>query len=185
MKLDYTDEKTEISVIYATDSENRREIRSFDVNNKEQNEHGQTVAITDKDGLKNYIIKHTEKICLIFDTLEEQGSEFYATWSQNVIDLITSSPYYTRGYEFVNGHLMYYEYFKEANSKFYFNSNDELIYLNSESLDRGFRSSFNSNINNSELYLYHVMISHDSIENSLIEMPEGYELKKVEENVAE
>ena len=89
--------------------------------------------------------------------------------------LDTNSPYYTRGYEFVNGNLMYYEYFKETDSKFYFNKDNELVYLSTESLSNSIET------NPKEAYIFEVTISHDNIDNSLIEIPEGYEVKNAEE----
>lgn len=182
LKLDYTDEKKEIKIIYATDNENRREIRSFDVNDKETKEHGQTVSVTTKEGVQDYILEHTEKTYVMFDLLKDSGSEFFANWAHTFTDLITKNQYYTRGYEFVNGELMYYEYFKDSNSKLYFNSNNELVYMNSESLDKSFREFNNSNIRKTDLYLFKVTISHDRFDNTLIEIPQEYKIRNVNEN---
>ena len=178
MKLHYKGENKEITIIYATDYDNEKEVRSFetiDNTTPEWTYHFQTVNITTKEGMVSYNMDHKEKSCIMFGTSEDQASEFYAKWAEDFMNVITNSPYYTRGYEFVNGNLMYYEYFKETDSKFYFNKDNELVYLSTESLSNSIET------NPKEAYIFEVTISHDSIDNSLIEIPEGYEVKNAEE----
>lgn len=184
LKLEHSDENIDISVIYTTDSQNKREVRTFNINNKKEKLHSQTVTITNKEGSKSYNINHTEKTYFIFDTLKDEGTEFYANWSRSIIDLITKDKYYTKGYENINEEKMHYEYFKEANSKFYYNSQDELMYVKTEDLDKSFKNS-NNPININDLNLYKVTITHDNMDESLIKIPEGYEVMKIEEDLDE
>ena len=117
-------------------------------------------------------IEHRNFLCSFFiQEKKKMSSKHYFMTSK----LDTNSPYYTRGYEFVNGNLMYYEYFKETDSKFYFNKDNELVYLSTESLSNSIET------NPKEAYIFEVTISHDNIDNSLIEIPEGYEVKNAEE----
>lgn len=179
MKLYYKGENKEITSIYATDYDNAREIYSFEtIDNAtpERTNHSQLVKIINKEGMTAYTIDHIEKTCILFDTVKDEASEFYASWASNIVDLISSNPYYTKGYEFVNGNLMYYEYFKETDSKFYFNHAGELMYLSDRTLNNSFSSSPDK-----ESYLFEVTISHDSIDDSVLEIPEGYEIKNAEE----
>lgn len=179
MKLENTGDK-EITWIYATDYDNEREIVSsitLGQTSKETKQHVQLVNITSKKGRESYIMLDADKMCYKFDTAKEDASEIYASWARNVIDLITNNSYYTRGYEWVDGNFMYYEYFKDTDIKFYFDSDGELRYLSARILD----SSVSSNPDE-ESYIYKVTISHDSIDNSLIQIPEDYEIIDAEQN---
>lgn len=179
MKLENIGDE-EITWIYATDYDNKREVVSFiryGKTSEETTQHTQLVNIISEKGRESYIMFDVDKICYKFDTMKEEATELYASWAEDVMDLITNNPYYTRGYEWVDGNFMYYEYFKESDIKFYFNQNGDLMYLNARTLD----NSLSSNANE-ESYIFKVTISHDSIDNSLIEIPEDYEIRDAEQN---
>lgn len=179
MKLENIGDE-EITWIYATDYDNEREIVSITKLSEaleETTQHTQLVNIISKNGRESYILLDKDKICLKFDTMKEEATELYAGWAEDVMDLITNNTYYTRGYEWVDGNFMYYEYFKETDIKFYFNSDGDLMYLSARALDYSLSSNPDE-----ESYVFRVTISHDSIDNSLIEIPEDYEIRDAEQN---
>ena len=176
MKLHHKDEKKELTVIYVTDYDNAREVYSFETidNTTSRTDHLQLIRVTTKEGMIAYTMDHIGKTYIMFDNMEDEASEFYANWAQEVLNLITNNPYYTKGYEFVNGDLMHYEYFKETNSKFYFNNAGELTYLSTESLNNSFSTSSTEN------FIFEVTISHDSIDDSFLEIPDDYVKQNIE-----
>ncbi len=174
MQLEHKDEQNEISLLYGTDNEVGKEFLFMDINyHSPALEHSNTFHITTKDGIKSGVINHTQKNYAIFD--ENIGSYSYDTWINHFISLITSSKYYTKGYEIIDGSLTYYEYFKDINSKFYFDNDGNLIYLTCEEIN----NSFNDDLKNA---IYKVTFSYDSVDDSLFNIPEGYhELKEMKE----
>ncbi len=179
MKLENIGDK-EITWIYATDYDNEREVISYigvSETSAETTQHSQLVNIISKKGRESYIMLDLDKICYKFDTIKEEATELYASWAEDIIDLIMNNTYYTRGYEWVDGKFMYYEYFKDTDMKFYFDHNGELRYLSARTLD----NSLSTNPDE-ESYIYKVTISHDSIDNSLIEIPEDYKIIDAEQN---
>ena len=179
MKLENIGDR-EITWIYATDYDNKREVESFirySKTSEETTQHTQLVNIISKEGRESYIMFDVDKLCLKFDTIKEEATELYASWAGDIMDLITNNSYYTRGYEWIDGNFMYYEYFKDTDMKFYFNHDRDLMYLNARTLD----NSISTNPDE-ESYMYKVTISHESIDNSLIEIPEDYEIRDAEQN---
>lgn len=179
MKLENIGDK-EIAWIYATDYDNEREIISYigvSETSAETTQHSQLVSIISKKGRESYIMLDLDKICYKFDTIKEEATELYASWAQDIMDLIMNNTYYTRGYEWVDGNFMHYEYFKDTDMKFYFDHNGELKYLSARTLDNSLNVKPDE-----ESYIYKVTISHDSIDNSLIGIPEDYEIIDAEQN---
>lgn len=179
MKLENIGEE-EIALTYATDYDNKREITSIKKLSQTSKDTMQTVQIINiisKEGRNTYFLFEKDKRCLKFDTKKEEASELYASWAEDIMNLIGNNKYYTKGYNWIDGNFMYYEYFKETGTKFYFNHNGELKYLSSKTLDNSFSSKPEENS-----YLFKVTISHDSIDETLIEIPQDYEIKEAEQN---
>ena len=174
MKLENIGDK-EITWIYATDYDNEREVISYigvSETSAETTQHSQLVNIISKKGRESYIMLDLDKICYKFDTIKEEATELYASWAEDIIDLIMNNTYYTRGYELVNGKLLYYENFKNEGLKFYFD-NDNLVYMKSTKLEESF---------NLKDILYKVEIRYDDSYKEMINIPDDYEGYKQEYN---
>ena len=180
MRLENIGEE-EIALTYATDYDNKREITSIEKLSQTSKDTMQTVQIINiisNEGRNTYFLFEKDKQCLKFDTMKEEATDLYASWAEDIMNSIQNNKYYTKGYNWIDGNFMYYEYFKETGMKFYFNNNGELKYLSSKTLDNSFSSKPEENA-----YLFKVTISHDSIDETLIEIPQDYEIKDSEQNI--
>lgn len=160
--------------IQATDEENGQEISyiSHSTYNMYPEENaGGIVTVTTNSNTKIYnIFPLMNKYRIIYNS-EEGGN--IDSWITTYIHRLEKCKYYTKGYEFIDGNLFYYEKFKDTNLKFYF-SNDELVYIKDSNIDDGFSNVIDN--------LYNVKITYDNSYKEFTEIPADYTEYKVNES---
>lgn len=178
MKISYKDENNDILILRATDNKEEKEITAIKNNNKDQIEKDPkskdaiicTVTGEDKEIGYN-LFPVLKRYNIIYD--EEKETDSFDYWINDILSNFSKASYYTRGYELVNGKLLYYENFKNEGLKFYFD-NDNLVYMKSTRLDEAF--------NNLKDILYKVEIRYDDSYKEMIEIPDDYKGYKLEYN---
>ena len=100
-----------------------------------------------------------------YGIVEAESTNSYDIWIYKYLDQINQSNYYTRGYEFVNGKLLYYEKFKNSGLKFYYDKN-ELVYMKNKKNDDAFDDVKDT--------LYTVKIMYNDEYKKFMEIPEDY-----------
>lgn len=87
------------------------------------------VTIFESEKQSNYLLNHVAKWYII-------NPDFINSPIDTLHDM-TNSNYYLRGYEFVNGKLLYFEHFKtkSSNVKFYF-ENEKIVYMKDLSMPK-------------------------------------------------
>lgn len=169
MKITYKDEKINLTIIKATDNDKGKEVLGIicdyaDEIKAEPNAEGVIIAtITTKDKITcyNYFPK-LNKYRILYTS--EEGNESTNEWIVEIIGKISNCKYYTKGYESVNGKMLYCETFKDSKMKFYFDK-DKLVYIKSEEIDQSFNDMTNT--------LYSVEISNDDSYKEILKVPEG------------
>ncbi len=170
MQIGYNNEKMKMKMFEATDNKESKEISGFIHDNydsikKDPDSEGTIIySVTTKNDIKNYTI--FPKVKKYEETIEnEEGNDSYNIWIEKRLREISDCNYYTKGYEFVNGKLLYYEKFKEAGLQMYFDKN-ELVYMKSTELDKSFDDIKDS--------LYTVKITYDDSYKKYTEIPKEY-----------
>ncbi|MCI9087846.1 MAG: hypothetical protein HFJ32_04775 [Clostridia bacterium] len=169
MQISYKNEKMKIEIIQATDNIEGKEIIYFAHDNYDRikkdpdSEGAVTYSVTTKDGISNYSI--FPKLKKYDMTYEDKENDCYDNWISNRLIEITKCKYYTKGYEIVDGKILYCENFKEVGLKMYFDK-DNLVYMKSTELDKIF--------NDVENALYTIKITYDDSYKKYTEIPKEY-----------
>lgn len=178
MEISYKDENNDILILRATDNKEEKEITAIKNNNKDRIEKDPDskdaiiCTVTGKDKEIGYnLFPVLKRYNIIYD--EEKETDSFDYWINDILSNFSKASYYTRGYELVNGRLLYYENFKNEGLKFYFD-NDNLVYMKSTRLDEAF--------NNLKDILYKVEIRYDDSYKEMIEIPDDYKGYKLEYN---
>lgn len=168
MKISYKDEKIDVTIIKATDNDKGKEVSGIICNytdeiKKEPDSEGAIIAtITTKDKITGYnYFPKLNKYQILYTS--EEGNDSTNAWIGEIIEKISNCKYYTKGYESVNGKMLYCETFKEAKLKFYFDK-DKLVYIKSEEIDQSFNDVTDA--------LYSVEISNDDSYKEILKVPE-------------
>lgn len=168
MKISYKGEKIDVTIIKATDNDKGKEVSGIICNytdeiKKEPDSEGAIIAtITTKDKITGYnYFPKLNKYQILYTS--EEGNESINTWISEFTEKISNCRYYTRGYESINGKMLYCETFKEAKLKFYFDK-DKLVYIKSEEIDQSFNDVTDA--------LYSVEISNDDSYKEILKVPE-------------
>lgn len=169
MKITYKDEKINLTIIKATDNDKGKEVLGIicdyaDEIKAEPNAEGVIIAtITTKDKITGYnYFPKLNKYQILYTS--EEGNDSTNAWIGEIIEKISNCKYYTKGYESVNGKMLYCETFKGSKMKFYFDK-DKLVYIKSEEIDQSFNDMTNT--------LYSVEISNDDSYKEILKVPEG------------
>lgn len=170
MQIDYSNEESKIKMIQATDNTEEKEVYYFIHDNYDEikkdpdSEGAITYSVTTKNDIQNYnIFPKVKKYEVTVENKESNDS--YDSWINEKLTEILNCNYYTKGYEFINGKLLYYEKFKEAGLQMYFYKN-ELVYMKSNELDTAFDEV--------EDAIYSVKITYDDTYKKYTEIPEEY-----------
>lgn len=168
MKISYKDEKIDVTIIKATDNDKGKEVSGIICNytdeiKKEPDSEGAIIAtITTKDKITGYnYFPKLNKYQILYTS--EEGNDSTNAWIGEIIEKISNCKYYTKGYESVDGKMLYCETFKEAKLKFYFDK-DKLVYIKSEEIDQSFNDVTDA--------LYSVEISNDDSYKEILKVPE-------------
>lgn len=168
MKITYKDEKINLTIVKATDNDKGKEVLGTicdyaDEIKAEPNAEGVIIAtITTKDKITGYnYFPKLNKYQILYTS--EEGNDSTNAWMGEIIEKISNCKYYTKGYESVNGKMLYCETFKEAKLKFYFDK-DKLVYIKSEEIDQSFNDVTDA--------LYSVEISNDDSYKEILKVPE-------------
>lgn len=173
METTYSNESMNFIMIQATDDEAKKEVMYIATNYTDDvNPRGSIISIMTNENKKVYNIFPEEKKYRIIYENDAEKTTLYNEWISKYLFQLEKCDYYTKGYEFVDGELLYFENFKETNIKLYFD-NGELIYMKSADLDESF-----DNIKN---VLYHVKITYNDIYKQFVEIPNDYIEYKVNE----
>lgn len=169
MKISYKDEKIDVTIIKATDNNEGKEVIGTicdytDEIKTEPNAEGKIVAtITTKDKIVGYnYFPKLNKYQILYTN--EEGNDSTNAWIAEITEKISNCKYYTKGYESINGKMLYCETFKDAKMKFYFDK-DKLVYIKSEEIDQSFNDMSDA--------LYSVEISNDDSYKKTLKVPEG------------
>lgn len=169
MKICYKDEKIDVTIIKATDNDKGKEVSGIICNytdeiKKEPDSEGAIIAtITTKDKITGYnYFPKLNKYQILYTS--EEGNDSTNAWIGEIIEKISNCKYYTKGYESVNGKMLYCETFKDSKMKFYFDK-DKLVYIKSEEIDQSFNDMTNT--------LYSVEMSNDDSYKEILKVPEG------------
>lgn len=176
MQISCNNEKVKCLFIEATDEEKEQEVfyvsHYSDTMTPEEEGSG-TVSLTKENGVISYnIFPKMKKYRTIYTS--EEGNSDYSRWIESCTERLKECKYYTKGYEFINGKLLYYEKFKEAGLKFYFDK-DELVYIKSSDMDKNFGNDVKD-------ILYDVKITYDDSYKMYTDIPEDYTEYTVNEN---
>lgn len=173
MKIKYSNDRMNMTIVQATDNTEEKEVTAIKHNDfNEINNHPDpedmediiTCTVSTKDGLKGYkLIPKRKKYEIIYNNDERMDS--YNNWISDNLSRISNCKYFTRGYEVVNGKLLYTENFKEIGLKMYFDE-DRLVYMRSDNLDEAF--------NDLDDALYEVEITYDDSYKEFTDIPEDY-----------
>lgn len=169
MKITYKDEKINLTIIKATANDKEKEVLGTicdyaDEIKAEPDAEGKIIAtITTKDKVTGYnYFPKLNKYQILYTS--EEGNDSTNAWIGEIIEKISNCKYYTKGYESINGKMLYCETFKEAKMKFYFDK-DKLVYIKSEEIDQSFNDMTDT--------LYSVEISNDDSYKEILKVPEG------------
>lgn len=169
MKISYKDERIDVTIIKATNKDEREEVSGTICNyadeiKKEPDSEGAIIGtITSKDKVVGYkYFPKLNKYQILYTG--DEGNESINTWISEFTEKISNCRYYTRGYESINGKMLYCETFKEAKLKFYFDK-DKLVYIKSEEIDQSFNDVTDA--------LYSVEISNDDSYKEILKVPEN------------
>lgn len=174
MKISYNNENMNFEMLQATDDEAKIETLYTSTHYiNDLNDRGNMITISTSEGKKTYVIFPKEKKYRIIYENNNEKTDIYNAWINQYLSKIENCNYYTKGYEFVNNDLLYFENFKESGLKLYFKKN-ELTYMKFVDLDKNF--------NNIKDVLYNVKITYDDTYKNLIEIPQDYTEYKVNEN---
>lgn len=170
MEIEYSNEKAKIKIVQATDNKEGKEIsctmyENNDYIKKDPESEGAIIyTVTTDNDVKFYRIFPKLKEYQV--TIEEQeGKNYYDNWIQERLSEVEGCKYYTKGYEFVNGKLLYCENFKEKGLKAYFDK-DELVYMKSTEIDEGVEGIENG--------IYSIKIMYDDSYKKYTEIPAEY-----------
>lgn len=170
MQISYNNEKMKMTMLQATDNKEGKEISCFihdnyeDIKRDPDSEGTITYSVTTKNGINHYNVFPKVKRYEMTRASKEE-SDSYDTWISDRLTEVLECNYYTKGYEIINGKLLYYEKFKEAGLKMYF-YNNELLYMKSTELDKSF--------NDIENALYNIKITYDDTYKKYTEIPKEY-----------
>lgn len=170
MEISYSNEKMKMLMIQATDNIEEKEISCFIHDNYEEikkspeSEGIITYSIITKNCTDNYkVIPKSQMYEIICNS--QDSNESYDKWINDMLTEILNCNYYTKGYEFIDGKLLYYEKFKEKGIQMYFDNN-ELVYIKSTELDNAF-----DDVNNA---LYTIKITYDDAYKKYTNIPKEY-----------
>lgn len=168
MKISYKDEKIDVTIIKATDNDKGKEVSGIicnytdEIKKEPDSEEAIIATITTKDKIIGYnYFPKLNKYQILYTS--EEGNDSTNAWIGEIIEKISNCKYYTKGYESVNGKMLYCETFKEAKLKFYFDK-DKLVYIKSEEIDQSFNDVTDA--------LYSVEISNDDSYKEILKVPE-------------
>lgn len=168
MKISYKDEKIDVTIIKATDNDKGKEVSGIicnytdEIKKEPDSEEAIIATITTKDKITGYnYFPKLNKYQILYTS--EEGNDSTNAWIGEIIEKISNCKYYTKGYESVNGKMLYCETFKEAKLKFYFDK-DKLVYIKSEEIDQSFNDVTDA--------LYSVEISNDDSYKEILKVPE-------------
>ncbi len=168
MKISYKDEKIDVTIIKATDNDKGKEVSGIicnytdEIKKEPDSEEAIIATITTKDKITGYnYFPKLNKYQILYTSEEENDST--NAWIGEIIEKISNCRYYTRGYEPINGKMLYCETFKEAKLKFYFDK-DKLVYIKSEEIGQSFNDVTDA--------LYSVEISNDDSYKEILKVPE-------------
>ncbi len=168
MQTSCNTDKVKCIFIEATDEEKQQEIFYSSNQNQEQKpeeEGSGTISLTTKERITGYCIFPKIKKWKTIYSNEEETSD-YDKWIVRYEEQLLDCKYYTKGFEFINGKLLYFEKFKEAGLKFYFDK-EKLVYMKNSNIDESFG-------NNVKDILYNVKITYDDSYKKYTEIPEDY-----------
>lgn len=171
MKIKYSNDEMNMTIIQATDNPEAKEISAIihnnfnEIKNNPNSEDIIMCTINTKDNVIGYkILPKDKKYEIVYNSDEEIDS--YNNWINDKLSEISSCNYFTRGYEIINGKILYTENFKEIGLKMYFDK-DKLVYMKSTKLDESFDELKN--------VLYTVEITYDNSYKDFTNIPEDYE----------
>lgn len=170
MKIKYSNDRMNMTFVQATDNTEEKEVSAIihndfnELNNNPDSEDIITCTVSTKDGVEGYkLIPKIKKYEIIYNN--DEGIDSYNNWISENLSEISNCKYFTRGYEVVNGKLLYTENFKEIGIKMYFDE-DRLVYMRSDKLDESF--------NELNDVLYTVEITYDNSYKEFTDIPEDY-----------
>lgn len=166
METTYKNDSIDFIMVQATNDEEKEEILYLSTNYASDiNYRGNTITIITNEGKKAYnVFPQEKKYKIIYENKDEKAT-IYNEWINQYLSKLESCTYYTKGYETVNGDLLYFENFKESGMKLYFNKN-ELTYMKLDDLDESF--------DNVKDALYNIKITFDDTYKKFIDIPSDY-----------
>lgn len=166
METAYSDENINFVMVQSTDDEAKIEAMYMSTNYTNDVDHrGNSITVKTNEGTKTYsVLPEEKKYRIIYENNNEKAT-VYNEWVNVYLSKLENCTYYTKGYEMVNGDLLYFENFKESGMKLYFNKN-ELTYMKLADLDENF--------NNVKDVLYNIKITYDDTYKEFIDIPNDY-----------